>query len=101
GVARHQMVSLIGEALRTLLGPNDRLLRWRGTSFVMFLNTAESIRELRLRLADAVAAMCKQHVEAGKKAAVLPLGVDWIVFPQSQCPSLDAVFAEVDSFLSA
>ena len=37
--AKTQMLSLIAAQLKTLLGPNDRLLRWKGTSFVMFINS--------------------------------------------------------------
>jgi hypothetical protein len=45
--------------------------------------------------------MSGQHyIEVGKKSALLSVGVDWVVFPQAQCLSLDAVFAEVDAFLA-
>jgi len=98
--AKHQMLSLISQTLKPHLGPNDRLLRWKGTSFVMFLNTTESIHQVRVRLSEVVVAICQQYIEVGKKSTLLSVGVDWIVFPQSQCPSIDAVFTEVDSFLA-
>ncbi|HEY2012667.1 MAG TPA: diguanylate cyclase [Bryobacteraceae bacterium] len=98
--AKQQMLSLIGTQLKSVLGPGDRLLRWKGTSFVVFLNTTEPPREVRRRLSDTVAAIVQQHIEVGRKSALLSVGVDWIMFPQSQCPSLDAVFTEVDGFLS-
>lgn len=98
--ARHQMLTLVGQSLKAVLEPDDRLLRWKGTSFVMFLHSAATIQEVRARLSQAVAATGQQYIEVGRKSALLSVGVDWIVFPEAQCPSLDAVFAEVDSFLA-
>jgi len=99
--AKSQMLALISRSLKAVLGPNDRLLRWKGTSFVMFLNSSATLVEIQVRLSDAVAAVGQQYIEVGKKSALLSVGVDWIVFPQSRCPSMDAVFTEVDSFLAA
>jgi GGDEF domain-containing protein len=98
--ARHQMLTLVGQSLKTVLEPDDRLLRWKGTSFVMFLQSTSSMQEIRSRLSDAVAATGRQYIEVGRKSALLSVGVDWMVFPETQCASLDAVFAEVDAFLS-
>ena len=39
-------------------------------------------------------------VRSADGSALISVGVDWIVFPQAQCSSLDAVFTEVDSFLA-
>jgi hypothetical protein len=97
---RHQMLALISQSLKAVLGPRDRLLRWKGTSFVMFLESASTIQEVRAMLAEAVAATGQHYIEVGKKSALLSVGVDWIVFPQAQCASLEAVFTEVDSFLA-
>lgn len=99
--AKHQMLSLISQSLKTLLGPNDRLLRWKQTSFVMFLSSKETMSEIQSRLSDTVAAVGQHYIEVGKKSALLSVGIDWIVFPQARCPSMDAVFTEVDSFLAA
>jgi GGDEF domain-containing protein len=98
--ARHQMLALIGQSLKTVLEPDDRLLRWKGTSFVMFFNSTATIQGVRARLSEAVAATGQHYVEVGKKTALLSVGVDWTVFPEAQCPSLDEVFAEVDAFLT-
>ena len=97
---RHQMLSTIAAQLKTVLGPNDRLLRWKGTSFVMFISSAAMIQEIRARLSKAVAATGQQYIEVGSKSALLSVGVDWILFPQSDRPSLEAVFTEVDAFLA-
>jgi GGDEF domain-containing protein len=97
---KHQMLALISQSLKSVLGPNDRLLRWKGTSFVMFLNSTAPLHEIRVQLSEAVARSGQHYVEVGKKAALLSVGVDWVVFPQAQCPSLDAVFTEVDAFLA-
>jgi GGDEF domain-containing protein len=97
--AKNQMLSLISQTLKSVLGPQDRLLRWKGTSFVMFLNSSATISEIRVLLTEAVGRTGQHYIEVGKKTALISIGVDWIVFPRSQCPSLDAVFTEVDSFL--
>jgi len=99
--ARHQMLTLVGESLKRVLEPDDRLLRWKGTSFVLFHHTTASIQEVRARLSEAVAATGQHYIEVGRTTALLSVGVDWMVFPEAQCPSLDAVFAEVDAFLAA
>ena len=96
---KHQMLNLIAAELKTVLGPQDRLLRWKGTSFVMFINSTAAIPEIRSRLAKAVAATSQQYIEVGRNSALLSVGVDWIVFPQAGRP-LDAVFTEVDAFLA-
>ena len=98
--AKRQMLSLLSQSLKTVLGPKDRLLRWKGTSFVMFLESAAAIQDVRARLSEAVAATGQHYIEVGKKSALLSVGVDWTVFTQAQCGSLDAVFTEVDSFLA-
>jgi GGDEF domain-containing protein len=96
---KHQMLNLIATELKTVLGPQDRLLRWKGTSFVMFINSTAAIPEIRSRLAKAVAATSQQYIEVGRNSALLSVGMDWIVSPQAGRP-LDAVFTEVDAFLA-
>ena len=66
----------------------------------MFLNSTATINEIRVLLTEAVARIGQHYIEVGKKTALISVGVDWIVFPQAQCSSLDAVFTEVDSFLA-
>lgn len=95
-----QMLSMIGAQLKTVLGPKDRLLRWKGTSFVMFIYSTAALQEIRAQLSDAVAATGQHYIEVGRKSALLSVGVDWILFPQSERPSLEAVFTEVDAFLA-
>ena len=97
---KYQMLTVIATQLKTLLGPNDRLLRWKGTSFVMFIKSTEALHEIRTRLAEAVAATGQQYIEVGRKSALLSVGMDWIVFPQANRPSLEAIFAEIDAFLA-
>jgi GGDEF domain-containing protein len=97
---KHQMLAMIATQLKTVLGPADRLLRWKGTSFVMFITSTAPLKEIRSRLLDVVAASGQQYVEVGNKSALLSVGVDWVVFPQADHPSLEAVFTEVDAFLA-
>ena len=96
---KHQMLNLIATELKAVLGPHDRLLRWKGTSFVMFINSTAAMPEIRQRLAKAVTATSQQYIEVGRNSALISIGVDWIVFPQADRP-LDAVFTEVDAFLA-
>ena len=97
--ARNQMLAFIGEGLKAVQGPNDRLMRWKGPNFVMFLSSADNLQGIRRRLSAAVSKIGQSYIEVGKNAALLAVGVDWIVFPQSQYASLDILFAEVDLFL--
>jgi GGDEF domain-containing protein len=99
-VVKHQMLSMIGAQLKTVLGPSDRLLRWKGTAFVMFINSTDTIQEVRSQLSRVVVAAGQQYVEVGRTSALLSIGVDWILFPQAGRPSLQAVFTEVDAFLA-
>lgn len=98
--ATHQMLATLGTELKDVLGPTDRLLRWKGTSFVMFLNTPETMGAVRARLSQAVAKIGMQYIEVGKKSALLAVGVDWTIFPQSNHATLEAALAEVDAFLA-
>ena len=97
--AKRQLLSLIGNKLKEAVGPADRLMRWRGQSFVIFLSTSESIAAVRTRLSEIVTAAGQQYIEVGRKSAMLSVGIDWILFPQAQYPTLEAVFAELDNFL--
>jgi len=92
-----QMTAMMGEGLKTALGPNDRLTPWKGSCFVMFLHSRESLAGIRRRLTVAVARIGQKYVEVGN-SALLAVGVDWTVFPQAEHASLDAVMREVESF---
>jgi GGDEF domain-containing protein len=93
-----QMLSMLGALLKAILGPNDRLLRREGASFVMFINSTASVAEIRTQLARTVANIGIQPVEVGKKSSLLAIGVDWIVLPQ--VASVEGVLALVDKFLA-
>jgi GGDEF domain-containing protein len=97
--ARDQMLAAMDEGLKSVQGPNDRLMRWKGPAFVMFLSSPDTLFETRRRLSAAVVKIGQLHIELGKNSALLAVGVEWIVFPQARYSSLDLVFAEVDSFL--
>jgi len=97
---RHEMLSTIAAQLKSMLGPTDRLLRWKGTSFVMFINSTGSIQDVKASLNETISATGQQYIEVGRKSALLSVGVDWIVFPQAERPSLEEVFAEIDAFLA-
>ncbi len=99
--AKHRMLSLISQSLKTLVGPNDRLLRWKGTSFVLFLKSSATVGEIRAELADAMAPTRPHYIELGKKTVLLAILADWVVFPQAECESLEAVFSKVDAFLES
>jgi GGDEF domain-containing protein len=97
---RLRMLAMIGTQLKTMVGPTDRLLRWKGTSFVMFLNTRETVGQVRACLAQLVAILNQQYIEVGSKTSLLSIGADWVVFSQADHPTLEAVFTEVDAFLA-
>lgn len=97
---KQQMLAAVGSRLKTVLGPEDRLLRWKGSSFVMFITSNAPVREIKAHLAQAVAATGKQYFEMGSKSAMLAVGVDWFLFPQPEQVSLETVFAEVEAFLA-
>lgn len=98
--AIRRMLFTVGTELQAALGPDDRLLRWKGRSFVMFINSMTSISGVRARLSQVVAKIGMQHIEVGTKSAIRAVGVDWMVFPQSDHASAEAVPAEVEAFLA-
>jgi hypothetical protein len=97
---KNQMVSVIGAQLKTALGPEDRLMRWKGASYLMFFKSAAARHEIRAHLLGVVTATGQQHVEVGRKSALLSVGVDWALYAQPDYPSLAAVLADVDAFLA-
>jgi GGDEF domain-containing protein len=97
---KSQMLSMIATQLKSVLGPNDRLLRWKGTSFVTFINSTDSAKEIRTRLMHAVGKASQQYIEVGSKSVLLSVSVDWVLFPQADHPSLEAIYNEVDAFLA-
>jgi GGDEF domain-containing protein len=97
--AQNQMLAAIGEGLKTIQGPNDRLMRWKGPSFVMLLSSSDGLLSLRRQLSATVMKICQSYVELGKRSTLLAVGLDWVVFPQDRFPSVEVMFAEVDSFL--
>jgi hypothetical protein len=98
---KHEMLLTLGRQLKAVVGPDDRLLRWKGTSFVMFITSKGTLGEIKTPLYDAVAKVGMQYIEVGRKSALLAVGVDWIIFPQAEYPTLEAAFAKVDDFLAA
>ena len=94
-----QMLGMVADALQAVQGPNDRLMRWKGSSFVMLGTTGEQLTTVRQRLSVIVGRLGQRYVEVGKNAALLAVGIDWVLFPQAQYPSVEAVFEEIDSFL--
>jgi len=95
-----QMLGLIAEGLKPALGGEDRLVRWNGPSFAMFLRSSESAVALRRRLSAAVLKIGQRYVEAGTNSALLAVGVDWLIFPQAQYPSPEMARAEMEAFLA-
>jgi GGDEF domain-containing protein len=98
--ATQQMLSTLGQLLKAVLGSHDRLLRRQGSSFVMFINTTATIREIRTQLSETVDKIGMQPVEVGKKSALLAVGVDWIILPHAEQASLNVVLADIDKFLA-
>lgn len=98
--ARDHMLSLMAEGLGGLQGGNDRLMRWKGPSFVMFLTSAESLPVIRQRLTLGVAKISQRYVELGGNAALMAVSVDWTVFARAHFPSIDVAFDLVDAFLA-
>jgi len=98
---RDQMLAVIGEGLEAVQRPGDRLMRWKGPAFVMFLSSPEDIAGIRRRLSTAASRIGQRYIELGPRSALVAVGIDWVVFPQAEYPSLDVVFSEVDSFLES
>ncbi len=97
---RDRMLALIGETLKSASIAEDRIMRWKGSSFVVFLKSSEGLLAIRRRVAQLVNKIGQRYVEAGKNSALLAVSVDWAAYPQARFSSLDAVFAEIDAFLA-
>ena len=48
----------------------------------------------------AVGKASQQYIEVGRKSVLLSVSVDWVLFPQADHPSLEAIYNEVDVFLA-
>jgi GGDEF domain-containing protein len=97
---RDQMLAVIGESLKAVATGEDRIMRWKGPSFVVFLKSAEGLLAVRRRIAQMVNKIGQRYVEVGKNSALLAVSVDWAAYPQARFSSMDAVFAEIDAFLA-
>jgi hypothetical protein len=98
---KQRMLSLLSAPLKATMGPVDRLLRWKGASFVLFRSSPMSLAQIRAELAEVVSRTGEHYVDVGTRSALLPVVIDWTVFPQSKRASLEAVFSEVDDFLAS
>jgi hypothetical protein len=98
--AQNEMITRLGKELEKLRQPQDRLVRWKGPAYVMLLNTTETNKDVRLRLARMTTTIGQQYIEVGvKNSALLKLGVEWAVFSRAQYSSLEALLSEVEAFL--
>lgn len=97
--AVEQMLAAVAAGLKAIEGPKDRVRRWKGDSLLLFLDSPESIETVRRRLASVASRISQRHIEVGEHAALLAVSVEWTLLPQSQYPSLETVYAKVDSFL--
>ena len=96
---RREMLALISQNLKAVLGPSDRLVRWRGSALLVFVYSQWGIKGVREQLGKAVSSTSQQYINVGNGPAMLSVGVDWVVVPQSHYSSLNEVFSEVDSFI--
>jgi hypothetical protein len=96
---RDELLSIVGKGLESAVGPRDRLLRWKGASFVLFATAPDGIGGVRRRVAAATSRVSQRYVELSKNSALLAVSLDWTVIAQSQFSTLDGAFEAVDAFL--
>ena len=94
------MLDVILDGLKSIQGEGDRLTQWKGCSYLLFLSSYEGMIATKRRLSAAAMKISQRFVEVGKNAALLAVGVDWMVFQQAKYPSLDVVLAEIDLFVA-
>jgi hypothetical protein len=93
-----RMLDLLKEGLNPMLGPRDRIVRWKNHSLLLFLNSPEETGTVQRGIAEAVAKVGQRYVETGN-SGLLAVGVDWVLLPQARYASAEGAMREVDLFL--
>jgi len=97
-IVLREMLHVVNTNLKQVLSPGDRLERWRDIALVAFIRTNMGLQAVRGQFSKVVSNVRLQHINVGNRSALLSIGLDWTVLPQSgpQHP----LSAEVEAFLA-
>jgi hypothetical protein len=97
-VVLREMLDVVNTNLKPILGPGDRIERRKDVALVAFIRSRSGLYGLRAQISKIVAAVRLQYINVGSRSALLSIGLDWTVLPQSG--PRHPLPAELEAFLS-
>lgn len=97
--AGDRMLRHLSDHFREGLMPQDRLFRWRGPSFLILMERAAQIIEIRRSIARIANAPLEEHIEMGSRSITLPISAAWSVFPMMSAGK--DIVQKIDQFVDS
>jgi GGDEF domain-containing protein len=97
--AGDRMLQRLSDHFREGLMPQDRLFRWRGPSFLVLMERAAQIVEIRRSIARMANASLEEHIEMDSRSITLPISAAWSVFPMASAGK--DIVQRIDQFVDS
>ncbi len=97
--AGDRMLRRLSDHFRQGLMREDRLFRWRGPGFLVLMERAAPIVEIRRAIARIANALLEEHIETGSRSIMLPISATWSVFPTTSAGK--DIVQEIDQFVDS
>jgi GGDEF domain-containing protein len=79
--AGDRILQSLFEQFRKSLERDDRVFRWRGPSFVLLIERAAPLVEIRQTIARISSVPLSEEIDIGNRSVLLPVSSSWSVFP--------------------
>jgi hypothetical protein len=93
-----EMLDVVHTNVKLVLGPADRVQRWKDMAIVAFTYSGSGLYTVRGQFSKVVSTIRLQHINVGNRSAMLSIGLDWTVLPHLGPPNVTP--EEVEAFLS-
>ena len=82
-VVLREMLDVVNTNLKPILGPGDRIERWKDVALVVFIRSRSGLYGLRTQISKIVSTVRLQYINVGNRSALLSISLDWTVLSQS------------------
>ena len=97
--AGDEVLKTIQTHVRKGLKPEDRLFRWRGPSFLALLKRSDPVDCVRAEISRIVGTRLQKTFDIGNRSVLLPIGMQWALFPVSSSSRL--LVHKIDNFVAS
>ena len=96
--AGDEVLKTIQTHVQKNLQPKDTLFRWRGPSFLALLKRTDPVDCVRAEITQIVMSRLQKTFDIGNRSVLLPIGMQWALFPVSSASRL--LVHKIDHFVA-